>query len=475
LFASKVVVSIASLGLLSLAFTSTPTLAATHSSNAAIHTVYLPNVPMKAGTLGSTNAAAIASNSANASTTPVEKNTVTITDASVNGSAIQLSGYVTNASGTQTPFHLVGTLGQGTANGEVFANVSDTTGNFQVVRFEIDSEPSHDMWYNATAADSSTVPYMALYLEQSGTRNMTFAEGSAASFLGAANVETIYSNVASYAKAPIRDQLWLEAAFQPDSQTRSVKPSSATLSASPSTTYAYPHSQEVIYSEGFNFAGYYASDSIELMEYWDQPNGTGGNQTAELQVAGFTWAEYTSESGTYIQTLTNQFTGWEIGAGGSGSTGNVGIKYYIPQPLGIINTVGGAEWTINNGVSLSWGLGYSIPDSPIEFNLNVGSIKTGSTTSTSASQLDQDDLLGHEADFFFNGDSNNYLQAIGQNVTATFTIELPSPSSVTSETATIQFCYEPYESLYPRSTGGEGQSYGNMTDPYSWTLNPNNN
>lgn len=102
MFASKVVVSIASLGLLSLAFTSTPTLAATHSSNAAIHTVYLPNVPMKAGTLGSTNAAAIASNSANASTTPVEKNTVTITDASVNGSAIELSGYVTNPSGTQT-------------------------------------------------------------------------------------------------------------------------------------------------------------------------------------------------------------------------------------------------------------------------------------------------------------------------------------------------------------------------------------
>lgn len=459
----------------------TTAFAATQNPGSTVSAAYVANAPLKAGALGKLQQTSNVSNNPGAQSS----HSIKVSNVSVNGSQIEVTGYVNGTEGKKTPFDLQGTLGKGNVSGVVFGTVTDKTKNFKVIRFEVDSTPTNDIWYSSSAG-TAKVPYMALYLEQSGTRNMTFAEAPAVSLLGKQNLNKVQSNSSSYSLAPLASRLWIEGAFTPDSVTKTSKASNPGL-ISPMTTYSNPKSQSYYIASTYNYAGNKVTDTLNYQESWYELTGYGANETAEWKVTSYTWDEYNIYTGAYEQTLTNQMTGWEIGGGGNSTTKNVGIKLYLnpynygPTPaLGMNYITGGATWTKPySGPSLSLGVGYSVPYTPLSVNLTLP--KNGGTFTSSGTHIDQnlvDTGMGRTADWYLDGSSNQFLRQPGDNVTITSQISpISSSNPVTSANiqATVGFVYEIYNQFEPSTSGsGTGVDHGTYVDNHSWVFNQAN-
>jgi len=256
-----------------LTFTVPSVNAATISGTAAsFSALSIANVPTTGAALG-TLAAVAGQTSTGVATQAVP---VTIQRAKLTGNTLSLAGMV-----HATSFALSGRLYQGAAPGTIEGSLTDSTGNFVVLRCEIVNHPSTGMWLTSKAA-TADVPYLGLYLEQTGTRHITFIEEPASTLLSAKVVHTIESSYTTYAPAPAMDSLWLERMMLPNAvQTRSTTPvpNAAVAPDGVTSTSAYK-----TYSATYQFAGSTFTDTIEAEISVTYPPDTSSSGSALAQI-----------------------------------------------------------------------------------------------------------------------------------------------------------------------------------------------
>ena len=358
---------------------------------------------------------------------------------------------------------------------------------FTVLRFEISNNSRRDIFYD-TAAQTAKVPYIALYLERPGTRNIIFTEAPASSLLGSAVVNTIESS--TYPLAPMNDQLWMESIFKPERMTKTIvshqvktvaspvsgspNTSSATVSANSSSITNLVQQQEAYTAYYYDF-GYNVADTITIQENTTEPNGP-ATATGQLCVAGWDWNE-TELNGTPGPDLINKMTNWEIGPNNisSGNPGTAGITMSVPAPDAIQSVSGSARWTSTNGFSINWALSYNAPYTPLNATLVWPSQATSGTSSGSASLTWYPVNNAGEAPWYLNGNQGNYIQMYSTNpsqpsgdvINAGFQLDQKTASSSTSATYEIEYIYDIQSGPQNNTT-----DWGEQVDPFSWTANP---
>jgi len=282
------------------------------SSGTTISAVQVSNMPSKGGDLGVPGQAATAA--VNSSTS---QSAVTIVSADSAGSKLNLAGSAVPAHGMAIPFNLAGGLYRDLAPSRIDADLRDATGNFDVLRFQIELSPGHGI-FASSAARSSSQPFLALYLERVGTRDVTFVEAPAAQLLGQDALDRIVASRGQLGLAPTSATLWVERMFAPDSVDHVVRstPLPGTESGQEAvkihpnftlTKYQYP-----VWTANYYIFGYTVIDKMEIEEYVTYPNTTAGQAIiAQMDVY---WVDFKESNGTDLYQ-----SGWRIG--GSGPTG----------------------------------------------------------------------------------------------------------------------------------------------------------
>lgn len=338
--------------------------------------IELANVAAHASSLvPSAQAAAVAQDQASVSVSEVSLTGATVND---------LAGTVTTADGTSLPFSLSGTLFSDPSGSMIDGTLVDQTGTFSVLRFQIVNNPSIGIFYT-DSAKSSTSPYLALYLERAGTRDVTFIECPAATLFGTSMLADLETDSTSFAPAPHADIFWIESMFVPDGVihkelTGPIAPGTVynptVNGGAPSvvrpltvagTKYNYP-----FYSDYYEFNNAYITDSIELEEYVQYPTNTNSPIVADF------FPDYTDFSNS--NGLNVWYTDWQVGGNGA-----LGIKLTCPnggsQRVQIEQSGGQLErsssWTISWGYSLAWaGLGATLNyNDGGSYQLNSGTLQ----------------------------------------------------------------------------------------------------
>lgn len=432
--------SVGVLGLMGPLLTTSPNMALA-SSGITIPTLTIHNMNRHGQKVG---------NLANPNTFPANHMTKTsistISQVSLKGSSLTLVGSARNNVGSSIPFTLQGHLfrGLGINSGRIYGSMVDSTGHFKVLRCEIVNNPAKGLMATATAKHART-PYIAIYLEQTGTRNMTLIEAPAKKILGVSNLTRIESAYTHYAIAPQRDILWPELMFLPDTVTQgtTVHPKSANAAQSNSVSVIQPQTAYNMYNYPYYTATYYilgytVTDSIYLAEEVTYPLRTSqGPITGSIKVIG---TSYDESNGTHLNA-----TAWRIGG-----QGPLGVKLTVPQnssqriqwenAAGYLENSG--HWTINFSYSLQWeGFGASLS------YVNGGRVPLNSSN--------VDPFGSYVADFYTQ--SGQYLTTVGDYLAANWTA--PQYGSLGGPMYVWDRCDFIYN-LYNFLQNGNGTNYG---------------
>ncbi|MCL4520352.1 MAG: hypothetical protein M1415_01990 [Firmicutes bacterium] len=401
---------------------------------AQLSAISIANVPTTGAALGTLSS--VVSQTSTGLTTITSP--VTIQSAAVNGSDLSLTGTV-NA----IPFALSGPLYQGAAPGTIEGSLTDATGHFVILRCEIVNQPATGMWLTSTAA-TAQVPYLGLYLEQAGTRNITFIEAPAATILGTSVVNSIESTYETYPVAPKADSLWLERMMLPNTVQTTSSPVSNTVSpAGDSTT-----SQIKTYSSTYQFAGSTFTDTIKDNIGVTYPPDTSASGSALAQVR-VTYTHISESNGTQLDE-----TGYQLGGHGP-----LGVKLTVPDgksqrmKSAILAGNGNVHgsWSVSAGYSVSWeGFGADISYTPG----GTGTFSSGLTWDAPTG--------GTYLAYMKTPSSGEYLNTDGQYLGVTFydpRYNADGPAEDVTDRA--DFVYDLYNTLYD----GSGYNFGTK-DPY---------
>lgn len=449
----------------------TPTALANSTQSEQISTISVNNVPMKAGELGSLagNRPTNAQNTQSAAmATQVQANTsdstVDITNASVSGSTVNaLSGSVIDTNGTATPFNFTGTLYKDPVSGRIDAGLTDSLGNYKIVRFQIINDPSKGIFYSQ-AAQSSHAPYLAMYLEKNGTRDITFLETPVANVFGTATWNTIESNANSFADAPKADVFWVEGLFQPDSVTHGSSSTpkyshpgqlsnTSNMTFEPdsvATEYNYPY-----YTVNYYTFGYTVQDTMQLEEKVTYPSSTSSSTiTGRLDVW---YTDYDESDGIDLDQ-----SAWEVGGDGS-----AGMKLTCPngksQRIQWESVAGQLEqsgsWSINWSYSASYaGASLTLAYTPEErIPLNGGGNQDTNGAYIGSFYTSSGDYLNYEG----NPTTNAGQDYLSVNWEAPRYSQYGAAGNVTDN---VDFVYNMYNSLQ-----NAGTNHGSYRDRLSFT------
>ncbi len=372
-----------------------PTLAmASPLSTHTFRSISIMDAPMTAGQLGllgnSMHSYLIDSSQTNnfmkSMKTNVSSSVVDLGHITLNGShEISIEGKVESQNGTAIPFSLSGTLYKDPVAGVIDGSLRDKFGNFNVMRFQIVSNPSKGIFYSASAKLSHHA-YLALYLEQKGTRNMVFLEAPAAKVFGEATWHRIKEFSKTFSNAPKSDVFWIERMFIPDKfvHRTSANPiipignkihSTVPTVPSPDTnlrpqTVGYPVYHFPFFQATYDIFGYSVTDSMELEEKVSYPTNTNdGTITGRLSVI---YTRYDESNGTDLDE-----SAFEIGADGVDGI-KLTVPDHYPQRIQWESVAGQLErqgtWTVNASYSVTWaGASLTLAYRPTsEVTLNAG-------------------------------------------------------------------------------------------------------
>lgn len=165
-------------------------------------------------------------------------------------------------------------------------------------------------------------------------------------------------------------------------------------------------------------------------------------------------------NGTHITDLQNQVTYWEIGG-----NGKVGTQLSTPTPDLIQSVSGSVGYTHSSGASISLGIGYTIPYTPLSINMNWNKTEPASTSNNPGSES-YSTIGGQDGGWWFDGSSSNYMNQIGQELDSGYAVAKGSGNSPATVTYELDFVYD----MYNAGDNG-GTDEGNNLDPYTWTVN----
>jgi len=425
-----------------------------------ISAVRVSTVPSKAGDLGIPGQAATGT-SGQAATSAVSgsttQSTVEVMNAAVTGSTLDLTGSAIQANGTVIPFNLTGGLYRDLAPSRIDGDLRDATGNFDVMRFQIDESPVHGI-FASSAARASGQPFLALYIERTGTRDVTFVEAPAAQILGQDTLGRLLASGPQLGLAPASARLWEERLFTSDSVDHVVRstPLPGTEPVRPmtihpnftSTTSLYP-----VWTANYYIFGYTVVDEMEIEEYVTYPNTTAG-QAIIAQIDPY-WVDFKESNGTDLYQ-----SGFEIGGGGP-----AGVKLTCQN-----NSSQRIQWESiagqvnqSSSVSVVWAISLSFKDfggPGLQYNPS-GSVNISGGGNVSGQNSYLMDVYTNSGQYMnYAGPSNgnhgghDYLAANWEAPAAA-----GSPMNVTDE---VDFVVEMYNDL-------QRASYGTETDPVGFT------
>lgn len=343
-----------------------------------------------------------------------------------------------------TSFALSGHLYQGAAPGTIEGSLTNSTGHFVVLRCEIVNHPSTGMWLTSNAA-TADVPYLGLYLEQAGTRHITFIEESASTVLSSQVVKTIESSYTTYAAAPAINSLWLERMMLPNAvHTRSTTPIPNAVAPDGVT----PTSADKTYSATYQFAGSTFTDTIEAEISVTYPPDTSSSGSALAQTR-VVYTHISESNGTQLDK-----TGYQLGGHGP-----LGVKLTVPdgqsQRIESATLAGNGNvpgsWTVSAGYSLAWeGFGADI------------SYTYGGTGTFSSGLTWDAPAQGAYLAYMKAPTSGEYLNTDGQYLGVRFydsRYNQDGPAENVTDRANV--VYDLYNTLY----NGSGYNFGTK-DPY---------
>jgi hypothetical protein len=383
-----------------------------------------------------------------------DSNNVQFGTVTVNGANVEIIGSL--GTDTSSSFDLVGTLSKGIVSTRVDGELTDKLNNFTVERFELLSDPDHSILMN----QNLTGEVLALYLEENGTKNVSFIECQASSVFTDQQLSDITSNYNNYAKAPKSVSLWEEKMFHPDSHTKKTieNPSTNSLATNnlvsspiPMTNVQYP-SYTDSYSDSYYIFGYNVTDTIDVGYSAAEPSADGLNIMGELSVQGYDWNE---SNGT---DLKNVETGFELGSRGTPAQ----VVLSVSSPAGIESQLfdGKVEHVGNGSISatICWG----IPYTPICLTLNFPDIQSETITGNGTATQSLTMMKG-TATSSAKLSNSAYLQVQGDNLTSQWNIGTTGSAKTANITAAITYLYDLY------NTNNE-DDWGQQFDNLSWTM-----
>jgi hypothetical protein len=396
----------------------------------------IENIPSSAGSL----------NVSSSSNDNVKFGNVTI-----NGSNIEITGSM--GTGSSANFDLVGTLYDGIVSTRVDGVLTDKLHNFNVERFELLTDPQHSILINKNL----TGEVLALYLEESGTRNVSFIECEASTVFSSQQISDISNASSNYLPAPKSASLWEETMFQPDSRAHNkvsnLSVNNLIVSPTPMTN-SVPVSYIDAYSNSYEIFGYNVTDTIDVGYAAQEPNNDGGSITGTLSVKGY---DLNESNGT---DLKNVNTGFEIGAKSPGSY----VILSVQSPTGITTEqFDGTVEHVGSG-SISASVCWGIPYTPICLNLSFPSVSRKTIDGNGGGQT-LTATQGSNTAAASIGSGSDYLQYIGDNLTAVWKIATQGTASAKNITANITYVYD----LYNQNDNG-GYDWGKQFDTLSWTM-----
>lgn len=251
---------------------------------------------------------------------------------------IALKGNVTSNNKT-LPFSLKGKFYKTPdAEGRLYGELKDETGNFIIDRFEIEKDPSKGVFINKNLSDESFV----LYMTPTNSDQFIIVEDSASKLTTAQNLEQIYS---SSLEEPSNDLLlWVGKAFKADEVTQEeTKNKPNLLMAQPLKTTVWD------FETRYRFASNMYTDKISTKLEVKFPANTNEDVHAILKINGY---KMTQEKTGQVFRGTH----WRIGDGPNG--GNLELRLNANKPQGIIKFGVAGELTKSGTPEFS--LGYTL-------------------------------------------------------------------------------------------------------------------
>ena len=374
---------------------------------------------------------------------------LTVTGVSLTGHVLTVSGY-TAGSGPRAIFSLVGPLSRGVGGHNVYATLTDSTGNFVAWRFDVDLAPTAapSLFLSPPAAVGGR-PYLALYLEKSNTRNVVFTEAPAAALLGSDVVQRLKRLVPTLPIAPASASAWLATAFRPNSFHDSALPGvEREKRFYPALNGRYPlhdpayrvYTRDVVLSAHYYFAGSLTQDRMDVSESTNTPRrgGFAAVMPVSLAITGTAWIIRTARGGTET-LIRDRGSRWMLGFGGAGDYSNVGVTLAMAPELGIASVASAVRWE-RQGRRVAARLG--------------------------PSPLDQGTFPPSESTWGVAGDSTAYLHRVGDYVRVTFQVINPTGTRARRIWMRASWFFDPYYAW------GSGYRLRPHTDALEWVLNP---
>lgn len=367
---------------------------------------------------------------------------VVFSDVDLSGSNVnEIKGYVFKNQNKKIPFDLEGQLYKGVTSARINGSLKDKTGNFEIVRFEINNDPAHGVFLNKSLKKTTVAIYLHNNNKQS--RNLTIIEIPAEKLFGKDTLNNLYKQSESFEEAPNNVVLWFEKYFTPDKKGHSVnKPNNG---IQPLTSVS-SHNYYVSYYDYYYIFGYYVNDTIKLQEKVTVPSDTYEDIKGRLTVYS---TDYDESNGTDIK---NDVTGFRIGG-----EGVLGIKLQAMSAPEVIN------WeNIDGSVVQSGSVQFTLSLSYSYLGLSAG-LSYSNAKSVDLSQGNYDCNGAGVCDMYSSG-GKYYMNHVNQYISANYDIAYDSSKgSHRNVTNYVHFIYNVYNFL-------EDFNWGKQDDYYSYSI-----
>ncbi|KEO83316.1 hypothetical protein [Tumebacillus flagellatus] len=333
---------------------------------------------------------------------------VTFQEVTVSQSSTNIIGSVEGK--TRLPFQLTGTLTQAEdGKNMIVGHLKDEGGNFEVLHFSLDRSNSKDLMFDKNVSKKDET-VLRLYLLEKNTRNVTVVELVNPDFL---SVDDAFKNLSNFPLTDHSDEFWYGKLLKP------VKTESVDLSNTGPQIYK---SDKVMkdYVNSYNVAGSYIYEHFIVNHNISAPGSIGSDgQTFTAQM--YVYDEYTlNSSGSKISSDT--YT--KIGAYSSSK-----LDTYLDLGDAYLNMFwdGGYSTSGSFDAILRWDM--ALPKTPLGFTVTYA----GGQTVPNKSMKTFDNSGSYKyRQAGVEWDKGKYLQSVGQNFSASFTVGLFDASSYSS-------------------------------------------
>lgn len=283
-----------------------------------------------------------------------------ISSISINATTVSIKG-TESQGGNSTPFDLQGSLFRSPISGRIFGNLKDSTGHFQVVRFEFAQNAKKDLFINKSISG----PGLAIYLKKLGTRDFSFFESPLDKYVSSSQVRQLFTEFNQFPKNNSYSAAsWMAKLFKPKVtvKTKTVVGNPVSLNSLRQSASANPLSSGGSATPIDEYQTYYDTfsngslgtiqDSCELEGIVTEPTQLGSGTPIPAQL-NFISKDYYEEAQNYNN---HNIDSWEIG----GDNGKVGLYASIPYPDYPTSVVMRGNGWKGGQPTLSWGISQSV-------------------------------------------------------------------------------------------------------------------